>query len=54
MKLYIVVTKDTSLQKENSIICIRKTKKSAVKNLLSCRDLFEFDLNTQKFTKINK
>ena len=53
MYLYVVISKDTSLQPSlHSIICIRKTVKSARKEMKPCRTLYQFDMTTQKFAKV--
>lgn len=53
MYLYLVVSKDTSLQTNlQNIICIRHSVEEARKDMETCRTLYQFDMVNQTFTKV--
>ena len=53
MYVYIVFTKDTSFIGIDSIVCICKTKKQAMKYMKDCRYLVKYNVRNQENTYRN-
>ena len=49
MKIYFVVTRDTSFRGPDSIIYVTANKETALEHMLPCRYLKEFDVETDQF-----
>jgi|APGre2960657404_1045060.scaffolds.fasta_scaffold03662_9 hypothetical protein len=49
MKIYFVVTRDTSFTGPDSVIYVTTNKTKALEHMLPCRYLKEFDVETDQF-----
>ncbi len=50
MKIYFVVTRDTSFTGPESVIYVTTSKAKALEHMLPCRYLKEFDVETDQFS----